>query len=44
MKKHTNFTDSIDYEQHPESTLVQMLWLAPGMLLVAYIVYKFVTT
>lgn len=30
--------DEVMYETRPESTLVQMLWLAPGIVLLAYII------
>ena len=42
-EQYSNFNDEIYYEQHPESTLVQMLWITPAVLFLGYVVYKVLT-
>jgi hypothetical protein len=44
FSKHEQIHDPDDtfWEQAPESWWVQALWIVPGVLLVAYIVYRIV--
>jgi hypothetical protein len=41
---YTHFDDEVDYEQHPETLIGHLLWIAPALLFVGYVVYRILTT